>query len=265
MWSGIMLVAEALAIWRFGWTVEWRPIRVFVGGVALLGAIGAFYHRTRRSDTIARLAFTLGLGLALALLCQTATYILAVIPSPYRGALLNRGDSALGFSWGAWNAWVRSRPYVERPFARIYPLHIAGTGFALVVLALRTRTGAQRFMRAFVASFGVSALGLIAVPALTHTVGARSNQVRFALRSGTFSHYDFGSSVGLISMPSMHAALAVLILVSLWRFHRSRIPLVLFCGIMIVATPNEGGHSLVDVIAGTALGAWSYWYAGRTL
>lgn len=253
LWAGAAYLAlwDALAVWRIGWTVYWPPFLGASATIALCVALAGFFRA--RDAAWARVFAALGLAMALAYTCQTATYVLGTVGAPFRA--LDRVDGAIGFSWGAWREWVVAHPRFHAVLAVVYPQHFAMSAVAVVVLALATETGALPFLRAFAISFSVSALGQLVMPALTNTPGAPSNAVRLALRNGTFDTLDFTQGVGLISFPSMHAALAVMACLALWSFRWWRVPLALFTAVMLVSIPSEGGHYLADVLAGAALGA----------
>lgn len=68
---------------------------------------------------------------------------------------------------------------------------------------------------------------------------------------------------GLVSMPSFHAAAAVILgWVSLY-LGWLRIPLVLLNVAMLLSTIISGSHYLVDLIAGAALAVMAIWAATR--
>jgi membrane-associated phospholipid phosphatase len=248
-----MALAAGFALWRLGWAVNWVP---FIGAgatIVLFAAIGNFFRS--RDAAWARVFYALGLAMSLAYTCQVATYVLGTFGAPFRSAQLARVGAWMGFSWHAWQAWVLAHHRIHEVLALVYPQHFVSSGMALVVLALRTRKSACRFLRAFAVAFSVSAVGMVVAPALSRLPDAPSNAVRLALRDGTFDTLDFTQGVGLISFPSMHAALAVMVAVALWPFRRWRLPIALFTALMLVSIPTEGGHYLIDVLAGALLGA----------
>lgn len=67
--------------------------------------------------------------------------------------------------------------------------------------------------------------------------------------------FDLAQMQGLVSLPSYHTAMA-LFFVQAMRWTR---PGMLIIGLlnllMIVSTPTEGGHYLIDVVAGVGLWA----------
>jgi membrane-associated phospholipid phosphatase len=181
-----------------------------------------------------------------------------------RSAALTRADSLLGFSWEEWTSWVHRHPALWSYFQVVHPLHFGIMTLAVTVLALTTERGALRLLRGFTFAFIVSAVVLAIAPALTNTPGAWSNTLRAALRDGTFRTIDFGHTAGLISFPSMHAAMAVLASVALWPYRAWRWPVTLLSVSLCVGAISEGGHYLVDILAGAPLGWLGWTLAGRT-
>ena len=73
------------------------------------------------------------------------------------------------------------------------------------------------------------------------------------LRDGSVRHIPLGDMQGLISIPSLHTAMAILFIYAL-RGCGLLFPLFAALNIgMIASTPIEGGHYFVDVLAGAAL------------
>jgi membrane-associated phospholipid phosphatase len=229
--------------------------------IAALAALGRYYGYRRSVDAearerdaaLSRFGYAMALAVCLAYTCQASTYLMAITGRPFQTDLLRRVDAMAGFSWPVWKSWVSAHSIVQGLFAFVYGLYFPATAFTVGALALHTRDGAVRFLRAFAVAFSVSALGLLLLPSLTNDPHATSNAVRLALRSGTFQQLDMSATVGLIAMPSMHAALGVLVPAALWPAGRFR-PLLCLYGIaMVVASISEGGHNLVDVLVGALM------------
>ena len=72
------------------------------------------------------------------------------------------------------------------------------------------------------------------------------------LRAGNPSAFDLSRLQGLISFPSYHTVLAVL-LTHAHRRSKLLIPIAAINGVMLLSIPLFGGHYLVDMIAGAAV------------
>jgi membrane-associated phospholipid phosphatase len=266
LWVGTWGLASAVAfaIWLNGWSVVWPPLWSAMAAVVVLLSVGTVYRQTGRSAPLARLCLAIAHSLALAYVFQMSTYVVSASRVPLRSEALTRADALLGFSWTAWTAWVHSHPVLWTCFQVIHPLHFAAMTVAVTVLALATERGALRLLRAFTFAFVVSALALAIAPALTNTPGALSNALRLALRNGTFRVLDFSHTAGLISFPSMHAAMAVLAAAALWPYRTWRTPVTALAATLCIGAISEGGHYLVDILVGAPLGWVAWWLGGRS-
>jgi hypothetical protein len=258
LWLTALALAggNVLAIHALGWRMDWRAVAIAAFAVALLVAIGAAYRT--RDPRLARLGQAMALAVAFTVLPQLTTYSLAALHFPLRSDALTAADRALGFDWPAWVAWVRAHPIRSSVLHAVYPWHIAAGWVTVGALAVRGPGLAERFLRAFLLAFGVAALCLVLWPALTNTPHAASNVVRLALRDGTFTRFDYDAVQGLIAFPSMHVATAVLVARAWWTSPRLRWPTAIFAALVMLGAPSEGGHYLVDVIAGGVVADWSW-------
>jgi membrane-associated phospholipid phosphatase len=73
------------------------------------------------------------------------------------------------------------------------------------------------------------------------------------LRDGTFFTLVATGSEGIVTFPSLHAAMGLIFIFALWP-----VPVVRWFGLgvnvlTIGATPIDGGHYLIDVAAGLML------------
>jgi membrane-associated phospholipid phosphatase len=60
-------------------------------------------------------------------------------------------------------------------------------------------------------------------------------------------------SEGIITFPSLHAALAVIVAAVLWPIPVLRWPVLGVNALMLAATPIDGSHYFIDVVAGIVL------------
>jgi membrane-associated phospholipid phosphatase len=262
LFTAVLTAVVALGMWYLRWALHWTGILQFLVCLLLLGTLGTFYHRSGRSDSLARVSFALAMLLAMAFACQASTYLFATTGMPFRDAELRAADAAFGFSWTTWYAWVRAHRTLHLVLAAVYPWHLAETAVTVLALAHYSERRVGAFMRAFALSFLVSLVGLVFVPALGNIPEARSVPVRWALQLGDFHSFDIFQTTGLISMPSFHAVLAVLVPIACWPFRRLRWWIVAINAVMLVATVSEGGHYLVDVLAGMLVAACTARAAG---
>jgi membrane-associated phospholipid phosphatase len=79
--------------------------------------------------------------------------------------------------------------------------------------------------------------------------------VFYGLRDGSFRALVAVGSEGIITFPSLHAALAVILIAALWPLQWLRWPILAVNVAMLAATPIDGSHYLTDVLAGIAVAA----------
>ncbi|MBI3285002.1 MAG: phosphatase PAP2 family protein [Burkholderiales bacterium] len=168
-------------------------------------------------------------------------------------------DHMLGFEWKTAFLWVRAHTLISEIF------NIAYYSFWLQLLALPWLLGLSgRFyhLREWLSAMMLSCLLVVAIstPFPAHSAftyfhaGNAENLDTVShfqmLRDGTMQTLDIRTLQGLVSMPSFHAVLAVLLSWALRFFRPLFVAVSLWNLIMLLATPTEGGHYLSDVIAG---------------
>jgi membrane-associated phospholipid phosphatase len=95
-------------------------------------------------------------------------------------------------------------------------------------------------------------------PALGPCVGAPACHDAYVedlvgLRHGSLPSLNIMLLKGVIAFPSFHAVLATLFAYA-HRRSPTFLPMVAFNALMLLSIPSEGGHYLVDVLGGVAVG-----------
>jgi hypothetical protein len=181
-----------------------------------------------------------------------------------------RWDAALGLDWRAYFDAVTSRPLLHAVLRAAY--HAMMPAFAVAVLAL---TAARRFERLqlFVMAFALSCFGGVMISAILPALNAYAHaglvQTNYfgvelaattqhlahlsALRDGSLRVLSLSGIEGIITFPSMHTAIGVLLIWALWPVPVMRWISLGFNLAMIATTPVDGSHYFVDVLAGAVL------------
>jgi uncharacterized membrane protein len=185
-------------------------------------------------------------------------------------ASLLAADRALGFDWQGYVQFVDAHPTLASWLNCGYGM-IRWPIFAIpVVLAAQRRyRRIVEFTLAFGAALAVTTVISALVPAIGvyHQIGldpaslknidprAYLEQLRDLppTRDGTLRQLALLGLGGIVTFPSFHAASAVLYTWALWSVRWLRPLVVVVNGAMLAATPINGGHYLVDVIAGIAI------------
>lgn len=217
-------------------------------------------------NSLARIAaFTVCLGVA----GGTYMYLAAGAALPLQDARLASLDQALGFDWLGFVASANSNPAVS--WALVTAYHSALPQMLALYLLLSFGRYERRLAEfqtlLSVTSVAVGALMLLvpAAGAYAHFRPPRELFDGFSPNAGMW-HYetflrlragavplDFMQMEGLVTFPSFHTVLAIVTAYAFRGFRLLALPAVIINGVVIVSTLPEGGHHLVDVIAGAII------------
>jgi membrane-associated phospholipid phosphatase len=263
-------LAISLALSRFS---------IDLPGFVLLSALVAIYgsfayanaSSPRRRDP--QVMFALGATAQLVLitmLMAPLTYVAAAAGFPLQDANLLTIDRALGFDWAAYVYFVDEHPQLAGWLSYGYGM-IRWPIFAIpVILAAAHRYGRiAEFTLAFALALTATTIisGLVPAigvyqeigldPGLLHQIDPRAYllQVRDLgpVRDGVLRHLDLINLAGIVTFPSFHAASAALYAWAFWPVRWMRPIAVLANAAMLASTPIDGGHYLIDLIAGIAI------------
>ena len=173
--------------------------------------------------------------------------------------LLSRADSAIGFNWPAWFELISANPRLHSALAYAYlsfPVQIS------VLILYFSYADPKRVHERLLAGM-LSVLFIVPIMVLLPAVGAWSQygvgvvepwrHDILALRAHTL--VTIGETKGIVSFPSFHTAMAVL-LINMARGRKWSLPVLILNLLMIAAVPTEGAHYGVDVVSGTRRGAY---------
>ncbi len=245
--------------------------------IGYVGIYAGFAHANARSPRRRdpQVVFVLGSTAQIVLITAVMapmTYVAAATNFPMQDSALLTADRALGFDWAAYVHFVDGRPelasWLNVGYAMIgWPL------FAIpVVLAARHR---YRRIEEFTFAFGIALATTSIISALVPAFGvyqqigldpgslkninpaAYLDQLRDLppTREGVLRHLELLGLGGIVTFPSFHAASAVLFAWALWAVRWLRPLALLVNGAMLAATPLNGGHYFIDIIAGVAIAA----------
>lgn len=231
-------------------------------GVALAACLTPLCFARYRDDV--RIASTLRAS-ALLIAFTGATAILSYLIVSTNASLVDTQlaswDRAIGFDWLELLHWMQAHPLMHGILKFAYASGLPQMAGVVVFLGFTGRdVKLNEFMHRFMAatliviafSWPFPAAGPWTHYSLSAMVDSSSMSHFQLLRDGSLRMLDLRSMQGLISIPSLHTALAVLLACAM---HGTRLfwPFAVLNGLMVLATPIEGGHYLVDVVAGAAL------------
>jgi hypothetical protein len=278
--AGIAMVVVGFAV--FGsFDLNLRSFLIPTVSTALLAAGGWFYRSVRNEPRLGATLSSTAHIIGFAAVGAPLSYIAATAGFPLQDATLEGWDRHLGIDWTQMLGFVSSRPGLQHVLFFAYSSFALQTVTTVLVLGLAGQlTRLSTFINAFVATTLIT----IAVSAIFPAVGpwlfldiqpatangflpasATSWPVFIGLRDGALHTVDGLNSEGIITFPSLHAALGILFPAALWRVKGVRWIALGLNGLMLIATPAYGGHYVVDVIAGIAIAAACWIAVARIL
>jgi hypothetical protein len=232
----------------------------------------SWFYRTVRKDPLPAAALTSTVQIiAFAMVGAPLSYIAATCGFPLQDATLQAWDRHLGVDWTELLAFVSSRPELQKVLLVAYSSFALQTVTTVLVLGI---SGQLTRLRKFIGAFVATTLAIIAISAIYPAAGpwlylnvkpesangflptsSSSWPVFLGLRDGTL-HTVYGlNSEGIVTFPSLHAALGVLFPAALWHVSSIRWLVLALNGLLLLATPAYGSHYVVDVFAGIAIAA----------
>jgi len=201
------------------------------------------------------------LGLSLACL----SYLAAAIDLPLRDQQLIRIDRYFGFDWLQMMQSIDRRPrlldLLDAAYATFTSQLIATV--LILVLARRPRD-LDRFFVTFICASVISEIASVIIPTLgpmsalaVHssfanlpTLGRTTAEIVIGLRDGTLKEVDLDAINGIISFPSLHAAVAVIVPFAFCWNKRLLCAFIVLDSVMLVSAIPSGNHYLTDVVGG---------------
>jgi len=266
-----------LGPFELDWHSFWVPGLV----TALLAAGGWFYRSVRRDQRPGAILTSTAHIIGFAAVGAPLSYIAATAGFPLQDAALEAIDRHLGIDWTQLMTFVSLRPGLQLVLSFAHSSFALQTLTTVLVLGI---AGQLTRLSSFITAFIATTLVIIAISAVCPAAGpwlfleiqpANANgflppsssswPVFLALRDGTL-HTVYGiRSEGIITFPSLHAALGVLYPAALWRVKSVRWFALGLNILLVIATPAYGSHYVVDVIAGILIAAACWAAAARLL
>ena len=266
----VTIAVYALAVGGSGFLKVSAPILegvpLWAGAALVLGfyARAAFPRAVRLQCFIEAAFVSVVLGVSLACL----SYVGAAADLPLRDGDMIWIDRHLGFDWlqvmSSLDHSSRLLGVLNGAYAT-FTAQLVGAAMALIV------AGRMRELERFFIIFACASIAAEALSVLLPTLGpiwALADKARFtnlptlgrttaeivlALRDKTLGTIDFEAVNGIISFPSMHAAVAIIVPYVLrwnrWIFG----PIAALDAVMLISAVPSGNHYLADVVAGVAV------------
>jgi hypothetical protein len=271
-----MVLAAPLASTFF---LNWTSFAAPVGACFALVAGSIVYRRWRNDPKLASALECTAQVIAFAAVGAPLSYLAAALGAalPLQDAAFHAIDRAMGLHWMGMLQWMNEWPAV---FWALRPIYSSLTiQMTLVVLCLAF-TGRLVWLRVYTLSFLLAAVITIAISAALPAAGTWLHYgltkghapniypvvhtvwpVFTGLRDGSVRTLVALGAEGVITFPSLHAALAVIMIAAFWPLARLRWVVLAVNVLMLVATPIDGAHYFIDVFAGIAIAVLCLWLA----
>lgn len=281
LWRIVALVtaATAGAMIAAGLSFDWRSAVIPVAACLGLAPLIWLYRYRRRDDRIATALDCVAQLVAFSAVGLILSYVAASTDHPLWDSTFREWDRALGLNWRAYLAFVNARPWLGGLFSVAYQ----SLELQIIVLLLALSfQGKLLACREFVMAFVVSCLATVFVfwlapamgmyddlglhhardfPNLSPVGGLSYLPDLSALRDGAMRAISLKNPQGIVSFPSFHAVLGVILSFAFWNCFWLRWPAIVLNVVLIASTPIEGGHYFVDLLAGVAIGLLSLAFA----
>lgn len=210
------------------------------------------------------------------------SYQVATLGFPFQDRAFHAADLSLGLDWLAYLKAVDERPWLGALFTFAYASFMPQ---AIVLITVLSFSGEGTRIRVVVLAMMIAGLFTILIsgflpamamfvhlglsPADYPNLNPAASFVHVAdmagLRSGAPFRLDLMRAEGIITFPSYHAALGMLLLIGPATSRWVRWPFWFLNLTMIAATPIDGGHYFIDVAAGLGIAVASYFLARRLI
>ena len=252
-------------------------------GLALLSLLlfgGSEFYRSKRPDPrLSAMLFGAGFLCLFSAAASVLNYCLLTVAGGRIDAALAAIDRSLGFNWPA--IMIALAPHTRVTWALFVAYNSALPQVAILLCALGRAPSYISIYR-FCIAMSVGALICIVTWSIAPSFGAISvygvpaaaSHMELALDQnyaqilinllahgpGLISPIDVK---GLIGFPSYHTVLALLTIYYTWPLKLLRWPVLLLNLLVLAATPIQGGHHLIDVLAGIPVTLLALFAAGE--
>jgi hypothetical protein len=261
VWTALAALAALDITGCYALHVSFTDWFATLAALSVLAAVSLFYHHSGRSERIAAMTHWVMVWIVFSLLGIILSYLAAARGAPWRDAEFAALDAALGFDWHRWAVFVAQYPVFERLLALAYTSLMPQILVSVAYFAFRGRdeTNQRLLLHAFIAlllTAGIFSFMPAVGPMVyfLHLPEAYDFYFRDlqGLHDRTLLSFAIPELKGIVCVPSFHTVLAILVT----EAHRRSplfVPVAILNTLMLISIPNEGGHYLIDVVAGAGV------------
>lgn len=260
VWLIILLIAvgDGIALRLQGmsldWTAEWHNLLLLPLFLALARLL-----EWLRQPQAARFTTVVTQALTAAHVGTILSYVLtAASPFPLADSLFDRADIALGFDWLAWFNWIDQHPVIHNILILSYNSMIPQFLIMIAVFSYASRKRLDELLVESILAIIIILPILYLLPSVgaftSHGITGRGDWEIDILRMRSHAVLVVVPREGIVTFPSYHTIMGVLFINMARGSRRLFYPLLLLNALLMVSVMSVGGHYLVDMIGGIALG-----------
>ncbi len=243
---------------------------IIIAAMALI--TGLFFRTLKKDETLSLLFLNTGILFLFSFSSVLYSHLLLPFGRPPIDATLVEIDAMIGFHWPAIMTWAAQYPIVSTVTRTAYEASSWLVFATFIVVALhRDYTRVYSFMLAIF----ISAFATISIWALLPSAGASAywtlpNDVEQSINPLVGTQYGqqlliwyetgFGDITtlhknGLVGFPSYHTVMTLICIYGLWGYWKSMVVASPVIAMTVPAIFIQGGHNLMDFIAGALITA----------
>jgi len=247
--------------------------------LALLGG-GIFYQTRRTEPELTAMLMGASFLCMFSAAASMLNYFFLTLHGPRIDDILVAADRALGFDWYSAMLAMARHPHLNDAFFIVYNMVLPEIALVMVALAW---TGQVEKVYRYCVALAVGAVIAIGFWALMPSLGAKSLYIlppEVASKLTLSVTGDYGKALvlllrdgpgyitpsdlrGLIAFPSYHGVLALIVAWYGWHVRWLSWPLVLLNAAVIISSPIQGGHHMVDLLGSFPVAALAIFVAAR--
>lgn len=283
IWAGFLLFAVIDAVWIYaaGITIDLSGFGPLFINLGLCMLLCFFYGHIRKDENLWLAGQILAQMLLSSPILGGFSYLGARLALPLLDEYLIAIDSMMLFDWRSYIAWVNTMPWLADILSIAYDYAIVYMVLIFVLLfLLRNMLHLQCFAAAYLATGLVTITLSSLLPAVAgyihydidisqyanlHPAAMRDHEeVYFGMRNHTLNTFALPLK-GIVTFPSFHATVAVLLVYASWPVVILRYLSMLLTFLVLMSTPVDGGHYLIDVVGGVIIAFAGIWLVEKTI
>jgi hypothetical protein len=259
----VLFAADVALAGPLGFRFDWGRWLLIGGLAASLVALSRFYRKRRAiagpaiPSTLHETAILVAYGPPAASL----SYIVVAMGMPLADVQLAAWDRAIGFDWVAWFDFVEARPFFNAALHLLYMSSLPQIGVVLIWTGLAGHAARARELVALLiwSSIPVVVLSGLLPAESAWVFNGRAIELAYhlehvrGLRDGSMRQLAPGDLLGIITFPSFHTAISIIVVWAARGLGKLFWILAAVNAGVLLSIPSAGGHYLVDMLAGAAL------------